>query len=177
MRIISGIYGRRRFSVPKNFRARPTTDLAKENLFNVLNNFIDWEESEVLDLFSGTGSIGFEFLSRGCPKVTCVEKDGMHYAFIQKVAKELNDENLIAIKGDAFTYIFNTLQQFDIIFADPPYALSELPQIPELIFSKKILKEDGLLILEHPANYSFNDHPYFFQNRVYGSVNFSMFKE
>ena len=178
MRIISGIYGKRRFDIPKNFKARPTTDFAKENLFNVLNNLIDWSEGLVaLDLFSGTGSIGFEFLSRGCSKVVCVEKDPVHHAFIQKVAKELKTNDLIPVKGDVFTYLSGARRSFDIIFADPPYALSELSEIPDLIFSKKLLNENGLLILEHPGDCSFSEHPGFFRQRVYGSVNFSLFQK
>ena len=176
MRIISGIYGKRRFDIPKNFRARPTTDFAKENLFNVLNNMIDWDGLVALDLFSGTGSIGFEFLSRGCSKVVCVEKDAVHLAFIQKVAKELKTNDLIPLRGDVFTYLSEARKQFDLIFADPPYALSELSEIPDLIFSKKHLNENGLFILEHPSDCSFKDHPHFSQQRVYGSVNFSLFE-
>lgn len=177
MRIISGIYGKRRFTIPKNFKARPTTDFAKENLFNVLNNMLDWDDITVaLDLFSGTGSIGFEFLSRGCEKVVCVEKDSVHYAFIQKVAGELKTEKLIPIKGDAFTYLSDTFMKFDLIFADPPYVLKNIPEIPDLVFSRELLNPDGLLILEHPDTYSFKDHPRFLQQRTYGSVNFSMFE-
>ena len=176
MRIISGIYGKRRFDIPKNFKARPTTDFAKENLFNVLNNIIDWEcQPTALDLFSGTGSIGFEFLSRGCSKVVCVEKDAVHLAFIQKIAKELKTKDIIPIKGDVFTYLSGTNQQFDIIFADPPFVLSELSKLPDLIFSKNLLTENGLFILEHPSDCSFKEHPRFSQQRVYGSVNFSLF--
>ena len=177
MRIISGIYGKRRFDIPKNFKARPTTDFAKENLFNVLNNLIDWTEGPVaLDLFSGTGSIGFEFLSRGCSKVVCVEKEAGHHAFIKKVAKELKTNDLISIRGDAFTYLSGMRRPVDINFADPPYALSELSEIPDLIFSKKLLNENGWLILEHPSGHSFKKHPAFSQQRVYGSVNFSLFE-
>ncbi|MCL1943093.1 MAG: RsmD family RNA methyltransferase [Candidatus Azobacteroides sp.] len=177
MRIISGIYGRRRFDLPKNFKARPTTDFAKENVFNVLNNLLDWEKPmTALDLFSGTGSIGFELLSRGCKKVVCVEKDAVHHAFIQKTAKELKTEDLIAVRGDVFTYISNTPFRFNIIFADPPYSLPEIPAIPDLIFSGNLLEEGGLFILEHSSNHSFKEHPRFLQQRVYGSVNFSLFE-
>ena len=177
MRIICGKYGKRRFSIPKNFRARPTTDFAKENVFNVLENFIDWETLNALDLFSGTGSIGFELLSRGCKRVVSIEKNANHYAFIKKTAKELNDPNFFSIKGDAFTYIENASDQFDLIFADPPYDLPELKQIPELIFQSALLNIGGIFILEHPKAYSFSEHAYFLQHRAYGSVNFTLFQK
>ncbi|MDR2475005.1 MAG: RsmD family RNA methyltransferase [Bacteroidales bacterium] len=176
MRIISGIYGRRRFHIPKNFNARPTTDFAKENLFNVLQNYLNWETTEALDLFSGTGSIAFEFLSRGCPKVVCIEKDSVHFAFIRKVAAMLNAQNLTPVKGDVLTWLIAANLQFDLIFADPPYNLPDLPDLPNLIFDRKLVKENGMFILEHPDSYSFKTHPHFFHQRIYGSVNFSFFK-
>lgn len=177
MRIICGKYGKRRFSIPKDFRARPTTDFAKENIFNVLENFVNWETVDALDLFSGTGSIGFELLSRGCKRVVAVEKNATHYAFIKKVSTQLNDANYFPVRGDVFTYIKNVSEQFDLIFADPPYDLSEIEQIPELIFQSALLKNDGLFILEHSDNYAFSDHPFFLQHRVYGSVNFTVFQK
>ncbi|GHT72898.1 methyltransferase [Bacteroidia bacterium] len=175
MRIISGKYKSRRFDVPHSFKSRPTTDFAKENLFNVLNNQLDWEETVALDLFAGTGSISFELLSRGCKEVVCVEKDAVHYAFIKKVQAELQDKNLTTIKGDAFKFIETCRQTFDLIFADPPYALSELAQIPELILSHRLLNENGVLVIEHSKEYDFSALPFFTQKRVYGSVNFSIF--
>lgn len=176
MRIISGKYGRRRFQVPNTFSARPTTDFAKENLFNVLSNLIDFEGLDVLDLFAGTGSISFEFLSRESRTVTAVEKNAAHIAFIAKVAKELKDDNLRLIRGDVFRYIQSAPKQsFDLIFADPPYAIKEIPEIPALIFERGLLREGGMLILEHPKDYDFSEHPFFDQRRVYGSVNFSLF--
>ena len=138
MRIISGKYGRRRFDVPSSFSARPTTDFAKENLFNVLSNLVDFEGLEALDLFAGTGSISFELLSRGCKNVTSIEKNNAHAAFISKVAKELKDENMRLIKGDAFRFLKSTeAESFDFIFADPPYALKELPDVPGIVFERK----------------------------------------
>lgn len=176
MRIISGKYGKRRFDVPSSFSARPTTDLAKENIFNVIHNLIDLEELDALDLFAGTGSISFELLSRGCRTVTAVEKDRVHAAFINKVAGKLNEENLTLIKGDVFRYISTRPpHSFDFIFADPPYALKELSEIPSLILNKDLLREGGLFIMEHPKEYDFSSLPYFLQRRVYGSVNFSIF--
>jgi 16S rRNA (guanine(966)-N(2))-methyltransferase RsmD len=177
MRIISGLYGRRRFEVPATFSARPTTDFAKENLFNVLSNLTDWEGEEALDLFAGTGSISFELLSRGCRQVTAVEKNRAHALFIAKVAKELKTDGLRLIQGDAFRYIHSSLakQTFDFIFADPPYALKDLAGIPSLILAKDCLKEGGIFVMEHPAGHDFSSLPYFSGQRVYGSVHFSIF--
>ncbi|MEG1585567.1 MAG: 16S rRNA (guanine(966)-N(2))-methyltransferase RsmD [Bacteroidales bacterium] len=175
MRIISGIYRRRRFDVPKNIKARPTTDFARENLFNVLNNIIDFEDMKALDLFAGTGAISFELLSRGAGRVVSVEKHGTQYDFIRKVAKELKDDNIVPIKGDVFKFIASSREKFDFIFADPPYDLPELEKIPELIFKAGLLKEDGLFILEHSKNNDFSDMPEFDELRTYGSVNFSFF--
>ncbi|WP_459188629.1 RsmD family RNA methyltransferase [Parabacteroides sp. APC149_11_2_Y6] len=176
MRIISGIYGRRRFDVPSTFSARPTTDFAKENLFNVLSNLTDLEGADALDLFAGTGSISFELLSRECRNVTAVEKNNQHASFIAKVAKELKTESLHLIRGDVFRYLSSApMQSFDFIFADPPYALKELPEIPRLVFERDLLREDGIFVMEHPKEYDFSELPYFNQRRIYGSVNFSIF--
>ena len=123
MRVISGIYKRRRFDVPHTFKARPTTDFAKENLFNVLNNYIDFEGTTVLDLFAGTGSISIELVSRGCERVISVEKDPQHHAFICKVMNEVKTDKCLPLRGDVFKYIERCNEQFDFIFADPPYAL------------------------------------------------------
>ena len=177
MRIISGKYRRRRFEVPKNFKARPTTDFAKENLFNVIGNLIDLEDSTALDLFAGTGSISFELLSRGCKEVVCVEKDAAHYAFIKKVKAELKAGQLLTVRGDAMKYITSTDRTFDFIFADPPYSFKELAQIPELILSKRLLNHNGIFVMEHPKEYDFSHLSGFLQQRVYGSVNLSIFRE
>ena len=175
MRIISGIYKSRRFDIPKNFKARPTTDFAKENIFNVVSNLIDLDDCEALDLFAGTGSISFELISRGCKQVVCVEKDFAHYEFIKKVQKELKTEKLIPLKGDVFRFLENCKQQFDFIFADPPYILKELSKIPQIIIEKNLLKENGIFIMEHPKEYDFSNLLYFNQQRIYGAVNFSVF--
>lgn len=176
MRIISGIYGRRRFDVPSTFSARPTTDFAKENIFNVISNHIDLEGADALDLFAGTGSISFELLSRGCRSVTAVEKNNAHASFIAKVAKELKTDLLTLIRGDVFRYLHSApARRFDFIFADPPYALKELPEVPALVFECDLLREGGIFVMEHPKTYDFSALPYFFQHRVYGSVNFSIF--
>ncbi|MDR2621705.1 MAG: RsmD family RNA methyltransferase [Dysgonamonadaceae bacterium] len=175
MRIISGKYKSRRFDVPKNFKARPTTDFAKENIFNVIGNLIDLEDAVALDLFSGTGSIAFELVSRGCKEVVCVEKDRAHYDFIKKVKTGLAVENLTAIQTDVFKYIASAKQTFDFIFADPPYSLPELPQIPEMIFSRRLLKPESVFIIEHSKEQDFSHLPHFVQRRIYGAVNFSIF--
>jgi len=176
MRIVSGKYRSRRFVVPKSFKARPTTDFAKENIFNVLSNLVDFEGKSVLDLFSGTGSIAFEFLSRGCKEAVCVERDSLHYNFIRKVQKELNESNLTAIKSDVFRFLESCSSQFDIIFADPPYSMPDFPAIADLVTGKNILTADGIFILEHPKEYDFSEKPRFLQHRSYGAVNFSIFE-
>lgn len=134
MRVISGIYKRRRFDVPHTFKARPTTDFAKENLFNVLINYIDFEGITALDLFAGTGSISIELVSRGCERVISVEKDPQHHAFICKVMNEVKTDKCLPLRGDVFRYMERCNEQFDFIFADPPYALKELATIPDKIF-------------------------------------------
>ncbi|UVV75610.1 RsmD family RNA methyltransferase [Bacteroides fragilis] len=173
MRVISGIYKRRRFDVPRTFKARPTTDFAKENLFNVLSNYMNFEEGLVaLDLFAGTGSISIELVSRGCDRVISVEKEGAHHAFISKIMKEVQTDKCLPIRGDVFKFINGSHERFDFIFADPPYELKELETIPDLIFKNNLLKEDGLFVLEHGKKNNFEDHPHFIERRVYGSVNF-----
>ena len=179
MRVISGIYKRRRFDVPHTFKARPTTDFAKENLFNVLtSNYFDFEEDHVsaLDLFAGTGSISIELVSRGCGQVISIEKDRDHYAFICKVMREVKTDKCLPIRGDVFKYIQNCHEQFDFVFADPPYELPNLETLPDLVFSNSLLKENGLFVLEHGKKNSFETHPHFVEKRVYGSVNFSFFQ-
>lgn len=179
MRVVSGKYKRRRFDVPKTFKARPTTDFAKENLFNVLSNYIDFEDGvKALDLFAGTGSITIELLSRGCDRVVSVEKDGAHHAFIKKVLAELGDKNCILLRDDVFRYLGKTSESFDFIFADPPYALPELKDIPDIVMGSETLLADGVLfVLEHGKDHSFDTHEYFLERRVYGSVNFSFFSK
>jgi len=177
MRIISGQFKSRRFEPPKNLKARPTTDIAKEGLFNILNNSIDFEEVSVLDMFAGTGSIGFEFASRGCRQIVSLEINAVNYAFIQKVIKELGMEHVITtLKCDSFQFIAQTKKRFDLIFADPPYDHKELDHIPDLIFAKELLNLQGILILEHPKDRNFREHLCFYDHRNYGHVNFSFFK-
>ncbi len=163
--------------MPRTFKARPTTDFAKENLFNVLNNYIDFEEGvNALDLFAGTGSISIELVSRGCDRVISIEKEPAHHSFITKIMKEVQTDKCLPIRGDVFKFIKSSREQFDFIFADPPYALKELETIPELIFQNNLLKEGGLLVLEHGKENNFEENPHFIERRVYGSVNFSLFR-
>ena len=176
MRIIRGKYGRRRFDVPNNIKARPTTDFARENLFNVLENQIDFEETVALDLFAGTGAISFELLSRECKRVVCVEKHPTQYNFITKVQQQLGDDNLQAIRGDVFKFVASCGEEFDFIFADPPYDLPQLESIPSRVLDENcLLRRGGLFVLEHSRNNEFSNHPWFAEHRVYGSVNFSFF--
>ena len=179
MRVISGIYKRRRFDVPHTFKARPTTDFAKENLFNVLcNNYIDFEDGiTALDLFAGTGSISIELVSRGCERVISIEKDPQHLAFINQIMREVKTDKCFPMRADVFKYIEKCHEQFDFIFADPPYALKELKDIPQLVLESNILKEGGLFIFEHGKDNDFSDNPHFFRHVAYGSVNFTFFKK
>ena len=175
MRIIRGQYGRRRFDVPTNITASPTTDMARENIFNVLENLIDFEGLTALDLFAGTGAVTFEFASHGCSQVVCVEKAKTQYDFIRKVKGQLNADMVTPIRGDVFRFVAACLQQFDVIFADPPYDLPELPQIPELIMNSAMVKPGTLIIVEHSRANDFSSLPNFKQHRTYGKVNFSIF--
>ena len=176
MRIISGQYGRRRFKIPASFKARPTTDYAKESLFNVLAHLIILDGVDALDLFAGTGSISFELISRGCRRVTAIEQDKAHAAFITKVADELPTYALELIKSDVFRFLQTVpARSYDFVFADPPYSLKNINEIPRLVFSKNILREGGVFVIEHPKTYDFSTLPFFDQQRNYGSVNFSFF--
>lgn len=219
MRIITGKYKGRHFDIPRTFKARPTTDFAKENIFNVLNGYIDFDGASALDLFSGTGSITLELLSRGCERVVSVELDRDHHRFIKECIRSLTPNpfpkgegngqflqsdtqgvNLStplafrkgvggeAVRGDVFRFLKTCKQQFDFIFADPPYALKELPTLPDLIFRENVgaagqdntsaglLNPDGLFVLEHGKDHDFSRHPHFVEHRHYGSVNFSIFR-
>ncbi len=176
MRIISGYYKGRKLNLPKNFALRPTTDMAKESLFNILRNHIDFEEIDALDLFSGTGSISYELVSRGAKSVLAVEQNGQHIRFIESIIQKLEIENMRILRMDVFSFFKTNKRDFDLVFADPPYDLPELENIPDQIFSNNMLKSEGLFVLEHPRLSSFRTHPNFFEHRNYGSVNFSFFK-
>lgn len=163
-------------SPPKNITARPTTDFAKESLFNLLLNRIDFEGIDMLDLFAGTGGIGLEFVSRGAREVTSVEMAHVQQNFIIQTCRQLGIHNLQLVRGDVFRYIKTCGIRYDFIYADPPYALPELPTLPDLVWEYGLLKEGGMMVLEHSKTHSFRDHPHFVEQRTYGSVNFSFFQ-
>lgn len=175
MRIISGSHRSRHIKAPKNLPVRPTTDMAKEALFNILVNHFDLEEVNVLDLFAGTGNITYEFASRGALGVTSIDTELRCVDFIRTTAKELGFEQVLSFRSDAFRYLQNSQNQYDIIFCDPPYDMDGLEVIPSLVMERKLLKEDGWLVIEHSKKNKFNDIPGFQQHRNYGNVNFSIF--
>lgn len=176
MRIIRGKYGKRRFDVPRQITARPTTDFARENLFNVIENMRDLEGLTALDLFAGTGAVSWEFVSRGCREVTAVEQAQVQAGFIRQVKKKLGDAALRLVRGDVFRYIERAGKAFDIVFADPPYDHPRFAEIPALILESKTVKEGTLVIIEHNRNHDFSRLPGFTRHLVYGSVNFSIFE-
>ena len=141
----------------------------------MLMQYVDFEDAQALDLFSGTGSISLELVSRGCKQVVSVEMDRDHHRFIQECLKKLNTDKCVPIRGDVFRFLKSCKQQYDFIFADPPYALKELPQIPDIIFERQLLTEEGLFVFEHGKDYDFSAHPHFLEHRSYGSVNFTLF--
>ncbi len=177
MRIIRGKYGKRRFDVPHNITARPTTDFAKENIFNVIENIEDIEDKNVLDLFAGTGAISLEFLSRGAASVTSVEMAATQANFIRDIKEKIGDNALRVIRGDAFKFIATSKRPYDIVFADPPYDHPRFAEIPELILNSAVTSTGTLVIVEHNAKHDFSTLPGFEQHRKYGSVNFSIFRK
>lgn len=176
MRIISGKFRGRQLTPPKNISARPTTDFAKESLFNLLQNRLDFDGLNVLDLFAGTGGIGLECVSRGAASVTAVELAHTQQNLIINTCKQLGITNLQVIRGDVFKFIKSNPGRFDLIFADPPYSLESLPTIPNLIFENNLLREGGLFVLEHGDKHNFAALPHFQEMRKYGSVHFSFFQ-
>lgn len=175
MRIVGGKYKGRILQIPKNLKARPTTDFAKESLFNILSNHFYFEELEVLDLFGGTGSISFEFASRGVRKVDLVESNYRHVTSIQRNLEHLEEKNIKVYKADVFRFIKGIDTRYDIIFADPPYDMPLFDELYRLIMQQEILKKDGWLILEHSSKTILEDQSRLIQKRSYGGVNFSIF--
>ncbi|MBA4411253.1 MAG: 16S rRNA (guanine(966)-N(2))-methyltransferase RsmD [Odoribacter sp.] len=175
MRIVGGKYRGRIFDPGKKFKARPTTDMAKESLFNVLQNSVDFEAIRALDLFSGTGSISYELASRGCTDVTAVEINPAHIQFIKEVIEKLGEKHIRVVKSNVFVFTKRINEQFDLIFADPPYDHPKFTEVADLIFRNNLLKPGGLFILEHSGQFDYSGHPNFKELRRYGSVHFSMF--
>jgi len=178
MRIIGGQFKGRKFIPPaKKWPTRPTTDFAKEGLFNILQNSLDFEDLKVLDLFGGTGNHSYEFISRGCTDVTYVDQFGGCVTFVKKTAAALDIEDHIKIiKLDVFKFIQRSNEQYDYIFGGPPYPLPTLSTLPDLVFKHNLLKADGLFVLEHNTNNDFKSHPNFVNARSYGMAVFSFFK-
>lgn len=175
MRIIGGSHKGKTIKLPKDLPVRPTTDFAKEGLFNILANKIDFENLVVLDLFSGTGHISLEFASRGSKHIVSVDKNFKCSGFLRAISKELKFD-INAIKSDVFDFLKKSHSSFDLIFADPPYDLEEIPTIHTLVFENKLLNENGILIIEHGPKTKLENLEGFLQHRKYGNVNFSFFE-
>lgn len=178
MRIIAGEHGGRRFNPPTKMPyTRPTTDVAKEGLFNILQNNLDFDELKSLDLFGGTGSISYELASRGVQDLTIVEKDNSMYDFIRKTSATLRLENFKVFKSDVFRFIEHCTDKFDFVFAGPPYALTNIDDLPKLIFEKKLLNKGGWFVLEHTPRNDYKTFPFYKTERNYGTTVFSIFIE
>lgn len=175
MRIISGSLKGRRLNPPQSLPVRPTTDMARESLFNILNNYLDYEDQSVLDLFAGTGAVSYEFISRGVKNVTSVDINAQCVDYIKSTSAQFGVSNIHVVRADVFDLLKRAYKKFDVVFADPPYAIDGLDQLPDLVFDNGLLTDDGIFILEHPQDYSFEDHPHFWQHRSYGRVNFTFF--
>jgi 16S rRNA (guanine966-N2)-methyltransferase len=176
MRIIGGALKGLRLNPPKNLPVRPTTDLAKEALFNILQNQIDLEGIKVLDLFSGTGNISLEFASRGAEQVISVDRSVHCVHYLKDTARQHGLNAVKVYKDDVFKYLQHETDQFDLVFADPPYDLNRIPEIPKVIFDKEFLVSGGLLIVEHQSLQNLSNHPAFVEQRKYGQSSFSFFK-
>lgn len=178
MRIVGGSFSGRRFSPPTNTPARPTTDVAKEGLFNSLGNLIDFEGIKTCDLFGGTGSISYELASRGAEDLTLIEMDAGNVNFIKKTAAVLGiSEKLHIIKGDVFRFMKQSTEQYDFIFAGPPYALQNIDDIPLLVFEKNMLAHGGIFVIEHTPRNDYQGHPNFMRMKNYGTTIFSFFNQ
>lgn len=176
MRIIGGEHGGRRFNPPSNMPyTRPTTDIAKEGLFNILQHKLDFENIRSLDLFGGTGSISYELASRGVNDITIVEKDSQMFQFIRKTSESLRLENFKVVKSDVFKFLHQCNEQFDFIFAGPPYALATIDDLPKLVMGKNLLREGGVFVLEHTPRNDYQQFPHYQSERNYGTTVFSFF--
>ena len=178
MRIVGGIFGGRRFNPPSKIPARPTTEVAKEGLFNILSNTIDMEGIKTLDIFGGTGSISYELASHGAADLTLVERDLTSIDFIKKTAKELGIENIMhIIRADVFKFLKQCTDQYNFIFAGPPYALQNIDDLPLLIFEKNMLLPNGIFVLEHTPRNDYQKHPHFQRMKNYGTTVFTFFTQ
>jgi 16S rRNA (guanine966-N2)-methyltransferase len=178
MRIVGGTFGGRRFSPPARIPARPTTEVAKEGLFNMLNNMLDMEGIKTLDLFGGTGSISYELASRGAGDLTLIERDLTSIDFIKKTAKELGiGDRLRIVRGDVFKFMKQGADQYSFIFAGPPYALDNIDELPLLVFEKNMLLPDGIFVLEHTPRNDYQQHPNFKRVKNYGTTVFTFFTQ
>jgi 16S rRNA (guanine966-N2)-methyltransferase len=178
MRIIGGEHGGRKINPPSKMPyTRPTTDIAKEGLFNILQNNLDFENIRSLDLFGGTGSISYELASRGVPDLTIVEKDVQMYEFIKKTSETLGLENFKVVRSDVFKFISQCNEKYDLIFAGPPYALQNIDDLPKLVFEKELLNEKGWFILEHTPRNNYENFPFFRSARNYGTTIFTIFEK
>jgi 16S rRNA (guanine(966)-N(2))-methyltransferase RsmD len=175
MRIISGKNKGRKIIAPTQLPVRPTTDMAKESLFNIIRNHINIDEASVLDLFAGTGNISYEFASRGCHSLISVDSNFKCTSFIRQTAEKLDFTNLQVVQSDVKQFLIRTKNSWDLIFADPPYNMQNIPEIPDLVFDYKRLNDNGWLIIEHDRNQDFSTHIAFYEQRSYGRVNFSFF--
>jgi 16S rRNA (guanine(966)-N(2))-methyltransferase RsmD len=175
MRIVGGRLKGIRFNPPKNLPVRPTTDMAKEALFNILQNQVDIDQLKVLDLFSGTGNISLEFASREAISITSVDLNFGCFNYLKTISKEQNLTQIKAVKSDVFKYLNQETEQYDLIFADPPYDLSRIPEIAPIIFEKQLLNKNGILIIEHQSMQDLSNHPNFTEKRKYGYSAFSFF--
>lgn len=175
MRIIAGSLRGRRLNPPANLPVRPTTDMARESLFNILNNYVDFEDCSVMDLFAGTGAVSLEFVSRGAREVTSIDINAACTDYMKRETERLGVNNMHVVRADVFDLLRRANRRFDIVFADPPYALEGLEKLPDMVFESGVLSDDGIFILEHPRDYRFSEHPHFWQHRNYGKVNFTFF--
>ncbi|MEI7527260.1 MAG: 16S rRNA (guanine(966)-N(2))-methyltransferase RsmD [Mariniphaga sp.] len=177
MRIISGNHKGRMLRPPEGLLVRPTTDMAKESLFNILNNYVDFEEIRVLDLFAGTGNISMEFAARDAKLVMSVELNSRCTDYISKMAAELKFTNLTVIKANVLTFLARPSGSYDVIFADPPYDMADREKVPALVFENNWLADEGYFVMEHDKHLSFKTHPFFAEERQYGKIHFTFFRK
>lgn len=177
MRVIGGTLKGRRFSPPKSFDGRPTTDFAREALFNVLQHYIEYDGLEVLDIFCGTGAVTFEFASRGASSILAIDKSWKHVKYVHGQAKAFELDQVKSYKANALEWMKKTDLNFDLVFADPPYNLPELPELPDMIFASGLLRPGALFVLEHGEDFKDPGHPFHLETRRYGGVHFSFYRD